>query len=260
MSEFLETHRDNARDTIYDTLPGLVSGALSHADLLWVCESHRIAGLVGLLLDADPDELHGRLFDAGRAYLFGLGTVATRQIVVSRAQPLFDALACRDEQGALAIARHLAPLPWQRDVEYEDDFLFMAWLAQWVREELGAGAGSSERVPRAARLTTLEEAAAGAPRALVARALEGADAPAFEAGLLALVEAYQSHQRLLVEREAISPEAAATLPYVCVESLALLELARHRGLAVAPEHPGAPSLARAQAAPRYAPDAWRTPR
>lgn len=257
MSEFLETHRDNARDAIHDTLPRLLGGSLSHEDLLWTCENHRIVGIVGLLLDADPDELHSRLFDAGRAYLFGLGVVPKAQVVVSRAQPLFDALACRDDRGAHEIARLLAPLPWQPDVEYDDDFLFMAWLAQWVREEL---AGGGEPVPRAERLAALEAAAAGAPRAVVARALEDQDAMAFEAGLDALVEAYRSHQRLLVERGAISDEAAATLPHVCMEGLALIELARRRGLAVAPDHRGAPGLARARGAPRFAPDAWRTPR
>jgi hypothetical protein len=260
MSEFLDTHRDNARDILHDTLPRLLSGSVTHAELLRICESHRIVGIVGFLLDADPDELHGRLFDAGRAYLFGLGSMTGDEVIVSRALPLLDALACRDDRGALDIARLLAPVPWRADREYDDDFLFMAWLAQWVREELAEGGRTTELKARIELLTALEAVANGAPRATLARALEDGDGQTFGTALEALLDAYQAHQRLLVARGAVSDEVAATLPYLCVEGLALLELAQRTGLRVALDHPAVPEFARARKAPPFSPNAWRTMR
>jgi hypothetical protein len=260
MSEFLDTHRDNARDLLHDTLPRLLSGSVTHAELLRICESYRVAGIVGFLLDADPDELHGRLFDAGRAYLFGLGAMTTDEVILSRALPLLDALACRDDRGALDIARLLTPVPWRADREYDDDFYFMAWLAQWVREELADERKTTELVARTELLTALEAVANGAPRAALARALEDRDEQTFSTALEALLDAYQAHQRLLLARGAVSDEVAATLPYLCVEGLALLELARRTGLRVELDHPAVPELARARRSPPFAPNAWRTMR
>ena len=236
VSEFLYVHGENAEAILDESLPFLVSKQLNYRELLAVCENYRIRGIVHLLLDLDPAELHRSLHDSGQAFLFGLKAVPPEQMLVSDAVPLYDAMACN----AFALAGEIAGalrLQWQPDVEYEEDFLYLSFLCRQYL--IGAPAG--EALPA---LQRFGEIGPEEPRFKVCQALVAKDAQAFAAAFAEFLSAYQERCRIFVEAERLSSEAAATLPYFCTEGLALLRLAERMGLPTEGDYPTVPGLAR----------------
>lgn len=236
MSEFLETHRESAEDLLDEALPFLLAGKLDYAGLLRVCENYRIRGIVHILLDGRPDGLQVNLRNAGRAFLRGLASLSPSQIVVSRALPLFDAAASNDFTGAAAIARALPP-DWKRDLEYEDDQLYVTLVAKWI-----TSAPERERDEVLARLAAVADDAD--PRLAAMGALSKRDGAAFDVAVDDVASAYQRRLKLFVQGGKLSDEAADTLPYFCAEGLALIRLAEREGLSPRAEHALVPETVR----------------
>ncbi|HWO08604.1 MAG TPA: Imm49 family immunity protein [Polyangiaceae bacterium] len=250
MSEFLEVHRDNAQALIEESVPLAIEGQLSYADLLELCERYRIFAIASLLLDADPAALHAGLHDGACAFKHGIGRVDRRQIVLSQAAPLFDAIACRHTVLAAEIAASLAA-PWQSDVEYQDDYLYYSVARQWVLAgELDAEVGQA--VDALAAVASPTE-----PRLLVWQALRARDAVAFEGALLELLDGHERRYQMLVDRGRLLDEVAATLPFISVEGLALLRIAEATDIELEEDYPFIPSFARGDFTASFSEGAWR---
>lgn len=253
MDEFLEVHRETAEDLLDEALPFLLAGKLSYAGLLTFCQNFRIKGLVDLLLDAEPVGLHRNLYYSGRAFLSGLRAMAPKDVVVSRAVPLFDALACNDWSTAAGISQTLR-VDWKQEIEYEDDYEYIRLICQCV-----AGVDRADYPDRMKRFEVL--AVDEDPRVLILNAIEQHDSDGFNEGLEALSLKYERNYRMLVERGALSDEAAATLPYFCAEALGLLRLAEQAGLRTLTNYPLLPALAVGSiGATQFSAEGWRQPR
>ncbi|QSQ20743.1 immunity 49 family protein [Pyxidicoccus parkwayensis] len=207
----------------------------------------RIAALAGLLGRADVGAFHERLRQSGTWRLRMLRERATQARPFSRftgaAQiaPLCDALAAGDEPLARDIAVASAP-EWVARKEFEDDFFYGRLLCGFVAGGLPAGATTDDLMAGLIRSTEDETA----PRVRVCQALLTRDSEAFLAALLELLERhgawYQARTGTMLAREpAFELERS-----VCMEGLALLQLAAKHGLSLDldAEYPFVPSIAR----------------
>jgi len=114
MTEFLPVYRENAVDLLEEAIPYVVAGGVGYDLLLEVCSHYRVMGAINLLLDVDARGLHADLSRSANAFLFGLRSGVKGSVVASKAAPLFDGIACRDETTASAIAELLPreATPW----------------------------------------------------------------------------------------------------------------------------------------------------
>jgi|GEM_PF-3286375 hypothetical protein len=202
--------------------------------VLALCERHRQLACGVWLADLDVEGFRRHLLQGARAYL---GLLREREgrpgldayaLCASRALPLVDALAGGHGGAAREVAERMTPR-WTRRMEPRADFLFFHALGGLARGEEVAG--------------VLDEASGAgleSPRFDVLRALAAGDVRAFESALEARVDEWQGELEQQRRREALPPEAASTEAHVCLEAVALLHLARGRGL-------------RAEVPPRYVP-------
>ncbi|NMO19040.1 hypothetical protein HPC49_43435 [Pyxidicoccus fallax] len=139
----------------------------------------------------------------------------------SKGEPLFDALAT----GAWVLARDIAAdmtPTWMQRMEAEEDFHYFGALIALLlqRTDLDTELADFKRCLQGGQSFRFD----------TVKALAAADADAFEAGLLGMVE----EQAAWVERQQRSgvfdPYLHKTAAYVFVEGAALVQLARHRGL------------------------------
>jgi hypothetical protein len=202
----------------------------------------RALGILRLLLQADVYGFACELAysaQARRHYLARCAKAAYSDynLVASRSEPLFDALA----GGWLDLARDIAalsPKAFREGDEYEDDFCYAHFFHTYVTGAPG---------PPDAILEQFEAALQGAssPRLQICRALAGRDQSAFDAAFADLLDART--REVAKERRGTGDEdpAAAISTYVFVEGLAVLRVANHLGLTTLREYPQCPALARA---------------
>jgi hypothetical protein len=210
-----------------------------------VTELLRAHAIVRLFEHSDPKGFANDLImsaRARRAYLHhqrrSAGT--PRSPVRHCSGAFFDALAAGDLDLAADLAR-LAPALCRTNGAREDDFLWHRTLGL-----LTAGASAPAIDAHLSRLAKCV-AHEGDARLAVCRALHAADTPAFA----------RAFRCLLLRRESELAEArarASTHPYAAldeelyVEGVAVLKLARARGIAIAREYPMCPAVAIAEPA------------
>ncbi|RYZ43792.1 MAG: hypothetical protein EOO71_02210 [Myxococcaceae bacterium] len=241
----------NAALTLEELLPQVLSEPPRQQHYLWVSTLYRQIAIAGLLATADPSTFFPNLFKSGRAFLHFLQSAPDSEKLTSRSEPLFDAIACRDDVGAAELARH-SRRTLATGKEYEEDFFYIRFLMD--RFFLEASEGSAQQ--------WLDAWAALAPddfRLAVCTALDQRDPGAFESALATAVAELQARTRALQARDALDADEAATFAHVSTEVLAWLELATRAGLPVERDPPLAPGLARLFQGMRHpSPDAWKT--
>jgi hypothetical protein len=242
------------KNTLYDlieTLPQASAAPLSEADILEVCRAYRSIGSALLLMGGDPRPFYACLFRSSRAFVHLCEQTPYAERVLSRALPLFDAIACRDHEGARRIAQ-LAPEELNERREYEERFLYMRIIIERFFLD-----GSSARIER--HLRRYEELTQELPdeHLHLCRALVHRDQSALGEALDQLIEIETAAIAKRLEQDRLGPDEAP-LAGISVEVLAWLELAERAGLSVEEEYRLAPGIARLFHRARFGhPDGWR---
>jgi len=207
-----------------------------------------------LLVSGDPRDFYANLFNSSRAFLDFLNRAADGDKVTSHAEAFFDAVACRDEDGARAMAR-MSPQTINPGKEYEEDFFYVSLLMR----RFYLDASTTDLQPM---LQAWKAYAAANPDARlgVCRALLEADEAAFDESVSNAIDAKFEEWKRLREADLLHPDDASTTCHVSTEVLAWLALAERVGLRIEPEYRLAPSLARRfQRIAFPPPDAWQRP-
>ncbi|AEI64061.1 immunity 49 family protein [Corallococcus macrosporus] len=250
-SKFLPVFVGNALGDNEDLLPAFAAGKGGLKDALRFCQNFRIAGIGSLLLSGMAARLHECLHASARAFLFFARGPEGARILTSRVAPFFDAVACGDEEAARELSR-LSPATFDKEREYEEDFLFMRFLMDHFF--LGANAQDAQ-----ALLSRYEKCLEGSvdPRLQVCQALFSVDGDAFDAGLTQMMEAREVRYRKLAEKESEEEEVLATEGYVSIEGIALARLAVRAGLQPQEDYLFVPSTALEPPRLRYRVDSWK---
>jgi hypothetical protein len=239
----LEFTNENISQLIDLRLDALRQGPVHPKHVLDVSLLYRRMACGLLLASYDADGFFYCLYQAADAYLQFLerkhlwGSLEPYYMTRGRAEPLLDALALGDVELSRRIDA-LAEPRWQPGLEYPEDFRFLMLLPRLVspaaaREEL------VEEVERMER----ELEGAEYPRYDVLKALVLGDALAFEEGLLAAIDACQARMEKERRSGVGNPYALATDANVFIEGLALVRVARARGLRTRSQYPLIPPVA-----------------
>ncbi|MBZ4415082.1 Imm49 family immunity protein [Myxococcus sp. RHSTA-1-4] len=250
-SQFLPVFVQNALEDNEELLPDVVEGRADFSAILEFCQNFRTAGIGALFLGSAPKVFRQMLHHSGRAYAHFLGYADPRTTLTSKALPFFDAVASGDFDGAALIARS-SRRSWAQGEEYEEDFLF----AEFLMQQLFLGA-----TPRAGAdmLERYEAALQGSEdsRLAVCKALLDDDADGFNASLALFLSERGDLMAELNESGALMEEESATEGNLCVEGLALVRLAEHKGLETERDYLHVPSTARKGGRITFSAEAWR---
>jgi hypothetical protein len=242
----------NSAFSLIELLPRTADRPPSERVFLHVCELYRRLGCATLLMGADPRPFYTCLFRSSRAFAHFF-TVAPEEIkVLGRATPLFDAIACRDFEGASLIAQR-APRACNPAREYEEDFLYLRLICE--RFLLGGSKAVIEDL-----LGRYAELASETPdvRLDLCRAWVTGDQNDFDAALEEALSAKLAQISQREEQDRLDPDEGPTTARISTEVLSWLELAERAGLSVAPDYPLAPGVARLFHRAELAhPDGWR---
>lgn len=231
-------------------LPFVRDGQETLDGALYLCDLLRRIGVASFFLDGTPDELHGYLQRSAHAFLHQVETVEREPPPASKCEPFLDAVACGDVDAARRIAAAAAAVCREGE-EYPADFararFFMALAAGAADEEL-AGA-----------LMRWDEAAGGDDERLdVARALLEREPDDFAAALEALMDANATASAERAAKDKLDPDVLVTTARLSVEGVALLRLARARGVRGQTDFTLVPSTVFAETAALPGPDAWKS--
>ncbi len=251
---FLPIAIKNSGVALEEVLPHVIKAAPELRYYQHVCLLYRRLAVGSLLATSDPRPFYTSLFKSSRAFVHFLRAAPESEKLTSKAEAFFDAVACRDDEGAREMASLCPPTP-DTTREYEEDF-FSVWLpmvhffGNVPRESL------QPHLERFAKLTENNPD----PHLDLCRGLLEVDQRLFDQGLEALIEqevkAYEKARRF----EELNADEAATTAHVSTKVLALVELAQRAGLSVAPEHPLAPGIARKFHLRQLpAPESWQVP-
>lgn len=241
----------NADHELAETVPRVPAGRAPRRYMDFISRSYRLRGIASFLLTGSLQALADDFQKSATAWLCFLRSARDEEKAASRATALFCAVACKDFDTATEIARH-SRYTFNRDEEYEDDFLYVALL---MRRFL-LGADDAESQQWVARLEAFLKGEPS-PRLDVCRALLARDGNAFEDALQRRIAEHRAWLALAQERDALLEEEYATDGQLFVEGLALVCLAEKTGLLVAEEHPLVPGIARRARARELGPDTWR---
>ncbi|PTL77049.1 Imm49 family immunity protein [Vitiosangium sp. GDMCC 1.1324] len=237
---------------LQDVLPRVLSGRVTHSQMVAVCTLYRRLGIGKLFLTGLPEALFEHLSCSARAFLFFLQANDDTVKVTSQSEPFFDAVACGDHEAELGIARHSRP-HWHQGQEYEDDFLYVRFLMDCFSLEAPTAHLEALLARYAAVLGDGED-----PRLDVCRALLTRDASLFEEGLGHFLDLRTRELRKKVLAERMHPDDVPTTAHLSVEVLALLRFAERAGFTPDEHYPLAPSVARRLHRARLpSADAWR---
>jgi hypothetical protein len=226
----LELINDNLRQLITLRLAELRKGKAKPGQALELARMFRRLGCGELLGRKDADTFFLCLHRAADLYLQLLELPGSKRdsdpyyLARGRAEPLVDALALGDVKLALRIDAR-ADTELHEGMEYEEDFWFLTLLPQLASPEALAPELQGQ-------LEQLEQSLRGVayPRYDVLRAIAEGDSKGFERGLKALTEAWTAELRRSNSDELGNPYALATEAKVFVEGVALVRVARARGL------------------------------
>ncbi len=250
--KFLPVVIENALLENQDVLRRLSSqGEPGMEAVLTLCNNFRIAGIGLLFFTGRPRGFLSHLSHSGRAFAHFLAHAADKAPRLSRCGPFFDALAAGDLLAGTDIARR-SRRSWVRAEEYEEDFLFVDFLMRLFF--LGASAKDCDDV-----LTRWEAALQGSEdvRLAICRALFEKKDDAFNEALELYLEQRRDELEDKARDSGLADEEKATWQ-LCVEGLALVRLAEHRGMETEQDYLHIPSTARKRVKGlAFGPDAWR---
>jgi hypothetical protein len=234
----------------------LAARACGPDDVLRLCRHQRQRGCAALLMSLDTPVFRQRLAKAGLAYLHLFENLASLPdpdpyyLTRSAGIPYFDALASGDAPLAAAIALKSTPT-LTVDMEDPADFAYFVALA-----ELAGPAPDPARIAPA--LAQLAAALSGAPstRLPLLTAIHQRDDEAFEAALPAFLAEWKAHVTEVCSKGTADPYFANLESHICIEGLALVQVARTFGLATKPAYPFLPEAALDISAPYARPELW----
>lgn len=242
----------NTAFTLTEVLPRTADRPASERIFLYVCELYRRLGCATLLMGADPRPFYKCLFRSSRAFGHFFTVAAEENKTLGRAVPLFDAIACRDLDGATLIAQK-APRAHNPSREYEEDFLYFRLICERFFLQ-----GSASHIQ--SLLERYEALTADNPdvRLELCRAWVAADQKGLDAALEEAIAAKVSHFAQREEQDKLGPDEGPTTARISTEVLSWLELAERAGLSVATDYPLAPGVARLfHRLQQPGPDSWR---
>ena len=220
----------NLLDLISLRRTGLRKGKVDPQQVMELSRMYRHLGCGLLLLGEDADSFFGSLFQAADLYLQFLERERSKRhldpysMARGRAEPLLDAFAI----GNMELARRidaLARTEFREGMEYEEDFWFFTLLPQL--------AASRTNTPEIlSGLKQMGESLQGVPypRHDVLKALSQNDSKVFDTALKALLKARSDELKRKSRTELGNPYSLSTEGRVFVEGIALLRVARARGL------------------------------
>jgi hypothetical protein len=251
----IESNADLELDVFVPQLAGR-SGTPKAVARVW--KSYRRRGLARFFLACDARALHEDLQRSGAAYLHFLRTFAEPDIVVSRADAFWDAIACGDHACASDMAKILETVSLKADLEYEDDFLYLMFILRRFFTPQ----------PEESLLATLDrmQALCGedlSPQVELCQALldpEPDGIAAIEDALNKRIAAFEKQGQALVDSDAIEEDDWATNGQFFVEGLAIIRLVeKHLRLQPSENFAFIPSSSRTITATQFAPNSWLTP-
>jgi hypothetical protein len=247
----LGIYLSNAQLEVEEQLPAVVARKASLTDTLFVCRRFRMVAIGYLLLTGAAAEFQLNLHKSGRAYLHFLRYAKDDRKCTSKAVPFFDAIASGDLQCAKAIAL-ASRMTWNAEEEYEEDFLYVAFLMGHFF--LGHDKGQSRAI-----LDPYVKLSQAQPdlRADMCIAFIEKDSMKFEASLEQFLSERQARYQRLLLTGAIPPEEMATEARISVEGLALIRLAEMGGFSLQPEYLLVPSICRTKPAITYGDNDWQ---
>jgi hypothetical protein len=251
-SRFLPVIAANALVDLHGDRAAVVERRISFDRMLVFCQNYRRRGICHFFLQGRPTVLHQDLQRSGAAFAYYLSGASEKDKATGKSAPLFDAIACGDIGAATRISK-VSRRGWNREEEYEDDFLYVAFLmARFFPDGERVASdilGEYERV-----IDGADDA-----RFTVCRALLTGDGNGFEEGLQELLVGRREHYREGVKREDILEEEWATEGQLFVEGVALVRLAMVAGLDVQRNFMFIPSLVFEESLSAYEESSWQTP-
>jgi hypothetical protein len=242
----------NSAFLLAEVMPRTADKPPSERIFLHVCELYRRIGCAGLLMGADPRPFYVCLSRSSRAFAHFYAVAPEGGKTLGKAVPLFDAIACRDLDGARMIAQR-APLAHNPAREYEEDFLYLRLICERFLLE-----GSRPVIE--GMLGRYAELASEAPdvRLELCRAWVAGDQKGFDAALEEAIAAKVASIAKREDEDKLDSDEGPTTARISTEVLAWLEFAERAGLSVAKDYPLAPGVARLfhRAQPVH-PDSWR---
>lgn len=238
----LEFTNENIGQLLELRLEHLRAGPVHPRHVRDVCLLYRRQACGALLANHDVDAFFRHLFQAADAWLQFLERkhlwpdADPYYLTRGHAEPLLDAIAV----GSAALTRHLderVEARWQEGLEYPEDHGFF-----WLLPKLASASTPEDELLQG--LDRLEQALDGAeyPRLDVLKALCARDSSAFESALLATIDAYRA--RMDKARRGGTGNALSLLTdaNVFIEGLALVRVARARGLRTRSQYPLIPPI------------------
>ena len=250
-SLYLADYIANAEDYLGILIPEGIRGNLDARGIQKLCDGFHQRGVCSFLLSGDPQPFFVNAMQSAGAYAFHLANASDAQKVTSEARPFYTAVGCGLWDCARAIAKASRPT-WDRNREYEDDFLFVWFLMQ----HFFLGADDAECRQLIQRHDAVAEGADQAHRD-VCTAFQQKDAGLFESALRELLAARAERTERMVAREAIPEESWSWLRYFSFEGFGLLGLAVRVGLSVGSDFRHVSEALRAGPSFRFDADAWR---
>jgi hypothetical protein len=238
----LEFANENIGQLIDLHLESLREDPVRPGRVLDVCLMYRRWACGALLANHDAERCFSLLYQAADTWLQLLERknvwpdLDPYYLTRGHAEPLLDAVAV----GSAALTRRLderMETQWQVGLESPEDFGFFRLLPMLA---------SPTTPPDALRdgLEQLEQSLEGAdyPRLDVLKALAQGDSTAFEAALVAHVDAYRARMEKARKSGTANPLSLAMDANIFIEGLALVRVARARGLRTRSQYPLIPPI------------------
>ncbi|MBM4061842.1 MAG: hypothetical protein FJ265_12215 [Planctomycetes bacterium] len=251
ISELLPAYVLAALEENEERLPDLLRSPRRLRVVLAACERFRVAAIGQLFLAGTSRLFLRRLHQSARLFAEALPLLPEEQRYTGRARPFLDAIAACDEDAARCIAQ-CCRRTWAKGEEFEEDFLFHELLMQLTQ----FGASQTDCL---AILSRYEAALADTPdaRLAVLRSLVGSDAGAFDETIRAFLAERIAALDAREQAGSVPGELLATEWHLSVEGVALVRIARARGMDTDRDYPHVPSVALETPESAWDPSGWR---
>lgn len=251
-THYLPIYAQNAEYRIFDMEESFSLRKLGLADALDFCSNFRILAIAKLFLEHKTEEFALTLHRSATAFTYFLEQCPAKDNITSQMPPFFDAIASGDQNCAVAIAR-LACVNWNKEYEYEEDFLYMRLLM----DHFILGQKLSEDDPPMLRYIELSNGQ-GDARHDIFLAILNSDSDGFEKAIGSFLLKEKDRFERFLKVGAILPEQAATEGNLSIEGLALVKLAEMKGLHVENDYLFIPSSVRKHRKYEWHMNDWRT--
>jgi len=250
-SAYLKDYIENAEFYLKKMIPALTRGELDRRGIQEMCTAFRQRGLCSLLLYGVGEPFYLNMMESGGAFLYYLQGAADEHKVTSQVKPFFDTIGGGFWDCAKAIAHH-SRMTWNRDYEYDDDFLYVLFLMKHFFLE-----ASDEECETIISLHGKVSEGADEERRDICKAFLTTDNDLFEEKIHYLLEQRAEQVEKMIARDALPEEVWAWLRYFSSEGLALLRLAERKGFNIEEVYLHIPASVRPESPFSFNPDAWR---